>query len=115
MTEVNYENIRAQLQTELEAVERQLKEHGVELDGDSIEVQVDEGFADSAQATTERSEFLALVDQLRTQRADVLAALTRIDEGTYGKCENCGNAIPIERLEARPTARLCVTCAQASG
>ena len=115
MTEVDYDNIRGQLQTELEGVEHQLKEHGVELEGDTIEVQVDEGFADSAQATTERSEFLALVDQLRTQRTDVLAALTRIDEGTYGKCENCGNAIPIERLEARPTARLCVTCAQQSG
>jgi RNA polymerase-binding protein DksA len=115
MTEVNYEGIKAQLQTELEAVEHQLEEHGVELDGDGIEVRVDEGFADSAQATTERSEFLALVEQLRGQRADLVAALTRIDEGTYGKCENCGNAIPFERLEARPTARLCVTCAQQSG
>lgn len=115
MTEVNYESIRAQLQTELESVEHQLQEHGSELDGDGIEVQVDEGFADSAQATTERSEFLALVDQLRTQRADLVAALQRIDEGTYSKCENCGNDIPFERLEARPTARLCVTCAQQQG
>ena len=115
MTEVNYESIKAQLQTELGSVEHQLEEHGVELDGDGIQVQVDEGFADSAQATTERSEFLALVEQLRTQRADVLAALKRIDEGTYSKCENCGNDIPFERLEARPTARLCVTCAQQQG
>jgi RNA polymerase-binding protein DksA len=115
MAEVNYEGIRAQLQTELQAVEHQLKEHGVELDGDGIEVRVDEGFADSAQATTERSEFLALVDQLRTQRADIVAAIDRIDEGTYNKCENCGNEIPLERLEARPTARLCVTCAQQQG
>ena len=115
MAEVNHEGLRAQLQTELGAVERQLEEHGVELDGDGIQVDVDEGFADSAQATTERSEFLALVDQLRTQRADIVAAIDRIDEGTYGKCENCGNAIPLERLEARPTARLCVTCAQQRG
>ena len=115
MAEVDYEGIRTELQSELGSVEHQLLEHGVELDGDGIEVQVDEGFADSAQATTERSEFLALVDQLRTQRADLVAALKRIDEGTYGKCENCGNAIPFERLEARPTARLCVTCAQRAG
>ena len=43
-----------------------------------------------------------LVEQLRTQRADVVAALNRMEEGTYGKCENCGNAIPFERLEAVP-------------
>jgi RNA polymerase-binding transcription factor DksA len=55
------------------------------------------------------------VDQLRTQRADIVAAIDRIDEGTYNKCENCGNEIPLERLEARPTARLCVTCAQQQG
>ena len=41
MAEVNYEGIRAQLETELGAVEHQLQEHGVELDGDGIEVRVD--------------------------------------------------------------------------
>ena len=115
MAEVDFDGIRATLEAERDAVERQLREHGVELDGDAIQVQVDEGFADSAQATTERSEFLALIDQLRTQRADLVAAIARLDVGTYGKCENCGNAIPVERLEARPTAPLCVTCAQRRG
>ena len=115
MSDVEYETIRTKLEEELESVERQFEEHGVELEGDGIQVQVDEGFADSAQATTERSEFLALVDQLRTQRAELVAALSRMDEGTYGKCENCGNQIPVERLEARPSASLCVTCAQLQG
>ena len=39
------------------------------------------------------------------------AALKRIEEGTYGRCEECGGAIPKARLEAIPYAALCVKCA----
>jgi DnaK suppressor protein len=115
MTEDRYEGIRKVLEDELAAVERQLGEHGVAVDGDGVEVEVDEGFADSAQATTERGEALALAEQLRSHRTEVLDALARMDAGTYGKCENCGQEIPIERLEALPSARLCVTCKQQAG
>lgn len=38
-------------------------------------------------------------------------ALERMDEGIYGTCENCGAAIPIERLRALPHSTLCVDCA----
>lgn len=37
-------------------------------------------------------------------------ALRRIKEGTYGKCEVCGNDISMARLEAVPHARLCISC-----
>ena len=40
----------------------------------------------------------------------VVAALTRIREGTYGLCENCSNPIPEARLEAVPEARYCMSC-----
>lgn len=112
MAEATLEKIRAALEDELQGVERQLRDQGIEPAGDQVSVSVDEGFADSAQATAERGEFLALVDQLRSHRAEVLAALRRMDEGTYGKCENCGRPIPLERLEAIPTATLCVACKQ---
>jgi RNA polymerase-binding transcription factor len=105
------QQIRATLETELAAVERQLAEHGAAFDGE-VEVSVDEGFADSAAATTERSELISLVEELQGRRSETVAALARIDEGTYGKCENCGRDIPAERLEALPTARLCVDCKQ---
>jgi RNA polymerase-binding transcription factor len=39
-------------------------------------------------------------------------ALSKIDKGTYGTCERCGNPIGPERLEAIPYARLCVSCKQ---
>ncbi|RSZ57488.1 TraR/DksA family transcriptional regulator [Massilia atriviolacea] len=46
------------------------------------------------------------VAQLRTLRQ----ALARIDEGSYGACEECGNPIGFSRLQARPEARLCIAC-----
>ena len=38
-------------------------------------------------------------------------ALAKMDAGTYGECESCGQAIAAARLEAKPAARLCITCA----
>lgn len=57
----------------------------------------------------------AQVDALRraaeAERADLDAALARIDAGTYGFCVACGRRIPVERLQARPMADRCVACA----
>ena len=44
---------------------------------------------------------------------DIEHALSRLDAGTYGMCEFCGQAIPFERLEAIPHANTCVACAVA--
>lgn len=40
----------------------------------------------------------------------IAAALRDMADGRYGICDGCGDAIPFERLEARPEARFCVTC-----
>ncbi len=101
------EAIRTALEADKASIERQLAEYGA---GDVL---VDEGFADSAQATAERSELLSLVEQLKSTHDEVEAALDRIERGAYGRCEACGGDIAIERLEAIPTARLCVSCKQA--
>ena len=113
MEEDQIQQLKTRLEEELESVERQLTEHGAATGANGVEVDLDEGFADSAQATAERSEQLALVEQLQEHRRDVMEALTRIGDGTYGKCQRCGQDIPFERLEALPTATLCVTCKQA--
>lgn len=39
--------------------------------------------------------------------ADVERALTRLDDGTYGRCETCGQALPDERLAVAPATRRC--------
>jgi RNA polymerase-binding transcription factor DksA len=44
---------------------------------------------------------------------EAIAALRRIDEGTFGNCENCSQPIPEERLKAIPWTRYCTKCAQA--
>ncbi len=41
-------------------------------------------------------------------------ALARIEDGTYGSCESCGEAIPAARLEVMPSATLCVDCQASS-
>ena len=59
----------------------------------------------------ERSQIGALVRHARHHLAEVDAAVERLETGTYGVCQECGTAIGAERLEARPTARTCISCA----
>ena len=66
--------------------------------------------ADMAYDYAYRSRRLSLLEQLEDQLADVDKALKRIEEGTYGICTNCGNNILPERLEALPSAELCIDC-----
>jgi len=70
-------------------------------------------FADPADRATQEEEFsleLRTRDRERKLIKKINEALTDIDEGNYGYCESCGIEIGIRRLEARPTATLCVDC-----
>ncbi len=57
----------------------------------------------------ERSQTGALVRQAQQHLVEIDAASQRLVAGSYGVCESCGAAIPAARLEARPTARTCVS------
>ncbi|EAP97182.1 hypothetical protein JNB_16968 [Janibacter sp. HTCC2649] len=70
----------------------------------------DEHDPEGATIAYERSQVDALIHQARVQLAEIEAALVRVSTDTYGRCEKCGHPIPKARLEARPTARTCVTC-----
>jgi DnaK suppressor protein len=48
---------------------------------------------------------------LETEQEQLQRALAKLDEGTYGLCDACGEPIPAKRLEARPDSTLCVACA----
>jgi DnaK suppressor protein len=52
----------------------------------------------------------ALDEQGRREMAAIQAALARIDAGTYGICDTCGETISTARLTAMPMARRCVSC-----
>lgn len=64
--------------------------------------------SDMGTETFEREKDLSILEQVEAELADVEYALRRLDDGTYGTCEVCGRPIPEERLEAIPTARLCL-------
>jgi len=74
----------------------------------------DEHDPEGATIAFERSQLGALVLQVREHLAEIEAALARVDTGTYGTCERCGDRIREDRLAARPVARTCLRCAAAS-
>jgi RNA polymerase-binding transcription factor DksA len=61
--------------------------------------------ADQASETFEREKDIAILEQLESELVEIEAALTRLDEGTYGVDEQTGEPIDPERLEAYPLAR----------
>lgn len=68
----------------------------------------DDNFADSGQVAAEVGENMALLNQLNEQLDDIDHALAKMDAGTYGRCEVCGEPIAEARLEAMPATRFCI-------
>lgn len=105
--------LRAELTEERSQQVEFLDEHGADPYGDSVtDLDVgNDGFADSGQATEERGELLAQIEQARARVHQVDEALERMDDGSYGVCIECGQAIDPGRLEVRPFSVTCVDCA----
>lgn len=66
--------------------------------------------ADRAALESERNATLRIRDRERKLLAKIEEALERIEDGTYGICEACGEGISVERLRARPVTTLCIEC-----
>ena len=75
----------------------------------------DEHDPEGATIAFERSQVGALVRQAREHLVEVEAALSRLDDGSYGACERCGSPIGAARLDALPAARTCIACARGRG
>jgi len=108
LSESTLSDLRASLEQEQSDLRARLTEMGLLSGG---ELSFDQNFADSSQVTAERGEVEALAGNLRESLIDVEAALAKLDNGTFGVCEGCGQPIPPARLEAKPAARLCMECA----
>jgi RNA polymerase-binding transcription factor DksA len=70
--------------------------------------------ADFAEQATERENddvLLALGDEWHHELQDIDHALDKLENGTYGECDTCGESINPARLEAIPTAHQCMMCA----
>ena len=105
--------LRKRLTDELAELHVQLQDIGVDpKTGQPQTDEFDHGFADSGHATAEKANLLGVASSLLETLREVENALHRMDAGTYGTCESCGDQIPAERLEARPHATLCVKCKQ---
>ena len=68
----------------------------------------DDNFADSGQVAAEQGENKVLAAQLRAELDEVERALAKLEDGTYGRCEVCGEEIAGPRLEAMPATRFCI-------
>jgi DnaK suppressor protein len=79
---------------------------------EDFNVNVDDRFDEVDQATTDMEQSMRM--RLRNRESfyikKVEEALARIEEGTFGECGECGEDIELRRLEARPTATLCIAC-----
>ena len=100
----------AEEQTRLEGIKQELDGVRGEDPSESTEElsSDDQHQADVATETFERERDLTILDQVEGELADVENALQRLDAGTYGICEACGQPIGDDRLEALPATRFCL-------
>ena len=71
----------------------------------------DEHDPEGSSTAFDRQHVAALLQQATEQLTAIAGADRRIDDGSYGRCERCGQEIGAGRLAARPAAVTCVTCA----
>jgi DnaK suppressor protein len=116
MTPAQLARFEARLRAERSDAEERLAEFGDAM----AEVRIarsdatadDEHDPEGPTMTQEWSQRTAVLADVRAELADVERALARIVDGSYGICARCGKRITVGRLDARPTAELCIDCAR---
>jgi DnaK suppressor protein len=103
------EEERERLEDQVADYERVLEE--ARLTESSSDRSPDPGNAEASSMKLEYAKELSIEQNTLDLLSKANRALERIDAGTYGICESCGKAIPVERLEALPYSTLCVECA----
>jgi DnaK suppressor protein len=113
-TEAELEKVReelkseiARLRAEITQAESQIAERLRDAVGDA-----GDDPADAGAKTFQREHELALTQNARELLESSERALAKMDDGTFGVCESCGEPIGKARLQAFPRAILCVTCQQ---
>ena len=113
-TEAELKKLRQQLEAEIAGLVADIREAEsaiAERLGDAVGDAGDDQ-ADAGAKTFQREHELALTQNARELLELSERALARMDEGTFGVCASCGQAIGKARLLAFPGATLCVTCKQ---
>ncbi len=109
------EALRASLVDEQRACQAQIAELTRNFDEIVAAVELtnndDEHDPEGTTIAFERAQAVALLNQAKADLEAIHLALRRFEDGTYGVCEDCDQAIGIERLSAIPAASKCVACA----
>jgi RNA polymerase-binding protein DksA len=106
--------VRAELEEDLRRLHAEIEEAEADL-ADMLRDAGDgagDDQADAGSKTFEREHEMSLANNTRDMLQQTEHALARIDAGTYGVCESCGQPIGKARLQAFPRATLCVSCKQ---
>ena len=106
---------RATLLDQERSRRREIDELGADPNADEVAFDADTGFADRSHSTEERERVMTMTRSLRTNLREVERAIGKLDDGSYGRCERCGNPIGDERLDAIPWAPLCIDCKKLVG
>ena len=101
------EKEKIQLENELSRIADQTQAKG---DYETRFNEIGTGEDENATEVEEYTDNLALEENLQKQLAEVEEALSKIQLGTYGFCENCQKMIPLDRLRAYPAAKKCLDC-----
>ena len=99
------ENERKRLNEELEQLKSSARPTDERREGSPFGKREEE-----ATESFELEKRLTLEKRIREQSAEVERALQKFEDGTYGLCDSCGQAIDPARLEALPQASLCLNC-----
>ena len=86
--------------------------YGEKIVREDFSVNMDDRYDEVDQAATdnEQSMRMRLCNRQTLLLKKIESQLVRIEDGTFGECNSCGEEIGIARLTARPTATLCVSC-----
>ena len=114
LTQEQLEELRGALGAERDAVEEELTAYG-RVQNDSGDWQGSAGSEgieadpnDAADQIEELAVNVPLVEELEKRHKDIVDALEKMEDGTYGICEAGEEEIPFDRLEANPAARTCI-------
>jgi DnaK suppressor protein len=110
------ERFGKRLEEEQERLQELIEEYERELEvarmtESSSDRSPDPGNAEASSMKLEYAKELSIEQNTLDLLSKVQHALSRVKSGDYGICERCGEAIPIERLDALPYSTLCVNCA----
>jgi DnaK suppressor protein len=95
---------KIRLQTQLNELAKQDPFNDPEHGNDNAAIDKD------ASEESDHDRICALTQEISLQLTQVVDALKRIEDHTFGICSNCGNPIDVARIRAYPVARLCMAC-----